>query len=138
EEVIRWCKRRPHVVVGDFGCGEAKIAETLPENRVHSFDHVAINEGVIACDMAHVPLENECLDVAVFCLSLMGSNFTDYIREAHRCLKLDGFLFLVEATSRFKDVEQFKADLGRLGFDIASAEQKWKFTFIKAIKSERE
>ena len=27
------------------------------------------------------------LDAAVFCLSLMGTNFMDFIREAHRTLK---------------------------------------------------
>ena len=46
-----------------------------------SFDYIAANEDVIACDMAHVPMEDEALDVAVFSLSLMGANFTDYIRE---------------------------------------------------------
>ncbi len=50
--------------------------------------------------MAHVPLEDESLDVAIFSLSLMGANFTDYLREAHRSLKLDGHLHVIEATSR--------------------------------------
>ena len=53
---------------------------------------------VIACDVSHVPLDDESLDVAVFSLSLMGANFTDYLREAHRCLKLDGHLWIDEAT----------------------------------------
>ena len=57
---------------------------------VHSFDHVAVNDSVSACDMADVPIDDGELDVAVFCLSLMGSNFTDYLKEAHRTLKLDG------------------------------------------------
>lgn len=38
--------------------------------------------------MAHVPLENESVDVAVFCLSLMGTNLQDYILEANRVLKI--------------------------------------------------
>jgi hypothetical protein len=78
-------------VVGDFGAGEACIAKTVSDrHQVHSFDHVAIDERVVACDISHVPLESSTLDVAIFCLSLMGSNFTDYVREAHRCLRLDG------------------------------------------------
>ena len=78
-------------MVGDFGCGEAFIAaEAGDQHTIHSFDHVAIDKRVIACDIAHVPLEDDSLDLAIFCLSLMGSNFTDYIREAHRCLRLDG------------------------------------------------
>jgi hypothetical protein len=138
KEVAAWCRHRPHFVVGDFGCGEALLGRELPENVVHSFDHVAINDKVVACDISRLPLENECLDVAVFSLSLMGVNFTDYIKEAHRCLRLDGYLWIAEPTSRFGDLDAFLAGLQRLGFDVASVDQKWKFTFIKAIKTERE
>ena len=53
--------------------------------------------------MAHTPLEDESLDVALFSLSLMGSNLGDYLREAHRCLRLDGHLHVYEATSRLRD-----------------------------------
>ena len=82
--MIRWCQKRGGLVIGDFGCGEAKLAEALAgRHTVHSFDHVAVNDAVVACDMAHVPLGDETLDVAIFSLSLMGANFTDYLREAH-------------------------------------------------------
>lgn len=136
EEMITWCKARPSLIIGDFGCGEAKMAEAL-ENTVYSFDHVAINENVIACDMSHVSLDNTSLDVAIFSLSLMGSNFTDYIKEAHRCLKLDGHLWIIESTSRFSELKQFTKGLEKLGFDIVTVEEKYKFTFIRGIKSDR-
>ena len=85
EEVIRWAEKRSGYVIGDFGCGKAKLAAALGNRHtVHSFDYVAANGAVIACDMAHVPMEDETLDVAVFSLSLMGANFTDYMREARR------------------------------------------------------
>jgi len=32
---------------------------------------VAANDDVTACDVAHVPLDDETLDVAIFSLSLM-------------------------------------------------------------------
>lgn len=32
-------------------------------------------------------MEDRTLDVAVFSLSLMGTNWMDFISEAHRCLK---------------------------------------------------
>ncbi len=100
EELIRWCQARSGYVIGDFGCGEAKLAEVVSDRHtVHSFDHVAVNDDVVACDMVHVPLDDETLDVAVFSLSLMGANFTDYIREAYRTLKLDGQLHIIEVTS---------------------------------------
>lgn len=73
--------------IADFGCGDAKLA-TAVEQNVHSFDLVAINETVVACDMSNVPLEDASVDVAVFCLSLMGTNLNDYILEANRVLKV--------------------------------------------------
>jgi ribosomal RNA-processing protein 8 len=45
--------------------------EAIGEDRVYSFDHVAINDKVTACDMKSVQLADEALDVAVFSLSLM-------------------------------------------------------------------
>lgn len=43
-------------VVADMGCGEAKIAQRVKRRhlgKVHSFDLVALNEHVTACDIAH-------------------------------------------------------------------------------------
>jgi SAM-dependent methyltransferase len=140
EEAIKWFKveGRWHMVIGDFGCGEAILAASIP-NKVYSFDHIAIDQNVvIAGDMAHVPLDDACLDAAVFSLSLMGSNFVDYLQEAHRCLKLDGHLWIAEPTSRLTDINLFKDLLFKLGFDVAHVNEKWKFTFIRAIKSERQ
>ncbi len=138
EEIIRWGRQRSGYVIGDFGCGEARLAEALADRHVvHSFDHVAINDGVVACDMARVPLDDGTLDVGVFSLSLMGSNITDYLREAHRCLKLDGHLHILEATSRFSDRDRFASGLKAFGFDVVAVEDKWKFTHVRALKTER-
>lgn len=71
EEII---KRRnelsSRLQIGDFGCGEAKIMEHFGSQRVHSFDHVAINDNVISCDMKKIPLENNSLDIATFSISI--------------------------------------------------------------------
>ena len=91
---------------------------------------------VIACNMAHVSLDDASLDVAVFSLSLMGSNFTDYLREAHRTLKLDGHLHIIEATSRFKDRARFLAGLKALRFAVLDVRDIWQFTHIHALKTE--
>ena len=72
-------------VVADFGCGEAQIATSVPQT-VHSFDLVAVNDKVKACDMANTPLLTGRANVVVFCLSLMGSNLKDYLIEANRVL----------------------------------------------------
>jgi ribosomal RNA-processing protein 8 len=49
--------------------------------------------------MANVPLKSKTVDVAVFCLSLMGTNLADFLREAHRALKDVGILKIAEVRS---------------------------------------
>lgn len=139
EEMIRWFKRRSDYVIGDFGCGEARLAKELSnEHTVYSFDYLGINEDVVECDMAHVPLDEGTLDAAVFSLSLMGSNFIEYLREAHRTLKLDGQLHVIEATSRFNDREKFIQGIKTLGFAVVTVDDWWKFTHIHAVKTDQE
>jgi ubiquinone/menaquinone biosynthesis C-methylase UbiE len=94
--IIDYIKSRPHtLIIADFGCGEAGLAAAV-RNRVHSFDLVAINDYVTPCDMKHVPLNSMSVDVAVFCLSLMGTNAVEFLCEAHRVLrqKLELYIFL--------------------------------------------
>ena len=45
--------------------------------------------------------------MGVFCLSLMGTNFPEFLVEANRVLKPRGKLFVAEVLSRFKDVNVF-------------------------------
>jgi hypothetical protein len=141
EDFLRWAEARTAYTIGDFGCGEALVSKALAgRHTVHSFDHVAIDGSVVACDMSRTPLEDGALDVALFSLSLMGSNVTDYLFEAWRVLKLDGHLHVYEATSRFGEEggrEAFVDGLGRLGFDIVRVEDRSKFTYVHAIKSGR-
>lgn len=139
EEMIRWYQQRSGYTIGGFGCGEAKIAEALSvQHTVFSFDHVAVNDEVTACDLAHVPLDDETLDVAIFSLSLMGANFNEYLQEAYRTLKLDGHIQITEATSRFSDRDGFVNGLKQLGFNNVLVEDQWKFTHIDAIKVRRQ
>jgi hypothetical protein len=115
------------VVVADFGCGEARLAKTLQDvHTVHSFDLVAGNEFITACDIAHVPLEGNSVDVAVFCLALMGPNYVDFLLEAWRVLKNKGTLRIAEVESRFirdavassldRGLASFTSTLAKLGF----------------------
>lgn len=104
--ILAWLSTRPApaIVVADFGCGDAVLARDAPPTvaTCHSFDLVAVNPRVVACDMAQVPLPNDCVDVCVFCLSLMGTNLADYLREAKRVLKQPGGLLKVRARARGK------------------------------------
>ena len=71
----------------DLGCGEARLAASVRQ-RVLSYDLVAVNERVTACDMAHLPLEDGAANVAVLCLALMGTNIADFLTETNRVLKI--------------------------------------------------
>jgi ubiquinone/menaquinone biosynthesis C-methylase UbiE len=146
EEMVRYYADDHGLVIGDFGCGEAHVAAALADHHtVHSFDHVAINDTVQACDMSRTPLESASLDAAIFSLSLMGSNFGDYLREAARVLKRDRVLHIFEATTRFGSTDSevqanrqaFARCLRDFGFDVVDVADQWKFTYIKAIRSHR-
>ena len=134
EEIIKRIKQlSPRLLIGDFGCGEAKILEAFGENRVESFDHVAINNKVTACDMKSVPLPEEAIDIAVFSLSLMGRNWPDYIAEAKRCLATGGYLLIAETTKSIKGRLSGIRDLiKKQGFEIYVDEERGDFTFIEA------
>ena len=80
--------------VGDFGCGDGKIYKECKNHNVHCFDLVSKEDFITACDIAHVPLDNNCLDIAIFCLALMGTNWSDFILESNRCLKMNGLLWV--------------------------------------------
>ena len=131
--MIRYCASKiaasspPNVVaIGDFGCGEARLAATLrsdkslkAQHRIHSFDLVAANSLITACDIAKVPLNASSLDIAVFCLSLMGTNFEDLLLEARRTLKIGGRLLIAEVQSRLPSVQEVIDMVVGLGFSMA-------------------
>lgn len=138
KDFIAWCEKREGYKIADFGCGEALVARAIhSKHTVYSFDHIAIDDTVIEGDMKNTGLEAESVDVALFSLSLMGSNFTDYIREAHRILKIDGQLHIYEAESRFNDPKSFVADLERLGFRVFEPSHRGAFLHFEGIKTER-
>ncbi|XP_015576170.1 ribosomal RNA-processing protein 8 isoform X2 [Ricinus communis] len=120
--IINWLKNRnSSLVVADFGCGDARLAKNV-KNKVYSFDLVSSDPSVIACDMSKTPLDASSVDVAVFCLSLMGTNFPRYLQEAHRVLKPSGWLLIAEVKSRFDpstggaDANEFSKAVTDLGF----------------------
>jgi ribosomal RNA-processing protein 8 len=139
--------------VADFGCGDAALAQQLLKIKshdkkcpyvVHSFDLVAGNELVTPCDMAKIPLSKASVDVAVFCLSLMGTNLADFLREAHRVLNSSGRLLIAEVRSRFESkdgkdsLRDFLQVLEQLGFDCVSKDTANKmFVLLDLKKNDR-
>ncbi|XP_039009437.1 ribosomal RNA-processing protein 8-like [Hibiscus syriacus] len=99
--ITKWLKgRSSSLIVADFGCGDARLAKNV-KNKVFSFDLVSNDPLVVACDMSNVPLDSSSVDVSVFCLSLMGTNYANYLQEAYRVLKPSGWLLIAEVKSRF-------------------------------------
>ena len=137
EEVIKVFSERSDYVIGDFGCGKAQIHNALKDNHVvHSFDHVAYNQNVVACDFSHTPLDNETLDHAIFCLSFMGNAIGKYLLEASRTLKLDGKIHIIEPTKTFKDIQTFEKELTGYGFGFVNINSmSERFTYIRAEKT---
>ncbi|KAH7416378.1 hypothetical protein KP509_14G088500 [Ceratopteris richardii] len=124
--IINWLnKHSKHLTVADFGCGSGKLAKSV-KNQVFSLDLVATDETIIACNMAHTPLNSHSIDIAVFCLSLMGTDYPSFLAEAHRVLKNGGTLLIAEVRSRFDpknggaDPTQFIKALGGLGFSCVN------------------
>jgi superfamily II DNA or RNA helicase len=125
--------------IGDFGCGEAKLMQQIGSDRVISFDHVALDDKVIACDIKSVSkyLDDAGLEVVVFSLSLMGKNWRDYIVEAKRCLPTRGSILIAETTDSLSDggrLSELRNILKEQGFVIDLDEERGDFTFIEATK----
>ncbi|XP_040049567.2 uncharacterized protein rrp8 isoform X2 [Gasterosteus aculeatus] len=120
DAIISFIRQKPpSLVVADFGCGDCKIARSV-KNKVHSFDLAAACDLVTVCDMANVPLRGGSVDIAVFCLSLMGTNLADFLAEANRVLKRGGVLKIAEVASRFENVRDFVTALTSLGFKMST------------------
>lgn len=109
--------------VADLGCGDAAIAAAIaadedakkkkkPQQKKHkpekgvtvkvlSFDLAAATPAVTVADIAHLPLADASVDIAIFCLALMGTNYLDFVAEAFRVLRPRGELWVTEIKSRF-------------------------------------
>ncbi|XP_030329345.1 ribosomal RNA-processing protein 8 isoform X2 [Strigops habroptila] len=100
QRIVRVLRRRPaSLVVADFGCGDCKLAKSI-KNKV--------------------PLADQTVDVAVFCLALMGTNLQEILEEANRVLKPGGTLLVAEVASRFEDMRAFMSAMAQLGFKSVS------------------
>ena len=95
--------------VADLGCGDAPLARTLTPSlkslhlKIHSYDLFSPNSHVTVADISKLPLRDGEADIALFCLSLMGTNWIDFIEESWRILRGDGKgeLWVAEVKSRF-------------------------------------
>lgn len=131
--IIKELKKEPKTsIFADFGCGEARLSASVP-HQVHSFDLVAANENVTACDMAQVPLANRSVNVVVFCLSLMGTNVNDFLIEANRVLTVGGMLYIAEVESRCNNVKAFLKSIERFGYKLKEHNTNHQYFFLAKL-----
>ncbi|KAL4979966.1 methyltransferase-domain-containing protein [Aspergillus desertorum] len=115
--------RRPNGTcsIVDLGCGDAQLHRALLPSakklnlKLHSFDlHAPENSPIIKADISNLPLEDGSADIAIFCLSLMGTNWVSFVEEAWRVLRSDGKgeCWVSEVKSRFGKVHRKKAQIG--------------------------
>lgn len=107
-------------VIADMGCGDAQIAQSLrPKGyTVHSFDFCAVNEHVTVANAASVPLEKNSVDICIFSLSLMSTDYIKCLYEAFRVLKPRRLLKIVEVRSRIPHPRRFSDLVESIGFRL--------------------
>jgi len=120
-------KKDKEFVVADLGCGEGKLgleimnfgAAAAGRVTVHSYDLVSVGDHVEVASMTAVPLESGSVDLVIFSLSLMNTNFGEALLEANRLLRPKGSLWIAEVESRFEcSLGEFVKRLKALGFDL--------------------
>ena len=111
-----------HCTIADLGCGTASLSYRLQPHlkslnmHINSYD-LSKPSGpshnlVTIADISALPCADASVDVAVFCLALMGTNWLDFIDEAYRILRWRGELWVAEIKSRFGRVEKAKGGKG--------------------------
>ncbi|KAF6137121.1 hypothetical protein GIB67_030885 [Kingdonia uniflora] len=141
--IIKWLKGHDtSLIVADFGCGDARLAKNV-KNKVFSFDLVSHDPSVIACDMSNTRLGSSSVNVAVFCLSLMGTDFPKFLQEAQRVLNPGGWLLIAEVKSRFDpntggaDPDRFVKAVCELGFTSVSKDFSNKMFLLFYFRKEK-
>lgn len=114
--------RRPNGVcnIADLGCGDAALARNLTPSakklnlKLNSYDLQSPDPLITKADISKLPVEDGSMDVAIFCLSLMGTNWVSFVEEAWRVLRSDGKgeCWVSEVKSRFGKVTRKKSMIG--------------------------
>lgn len=93
--------------IADLGCGDAGLSQGLQKDikklklKIYSYDLQNPGPLVTKADISNLPLGDGSVDIAVFCLALMGTNWIDFVEEAYRILRWKGELWVAEIKSRF-------------------------------------
>ncbi|KAL1976764.1 hypothetical protein VTN31DRAFT_3046 [Thermomyces dupontii] len=110
--------RRPNgfCTIADLGCGDAQLARALIPSadklklKFLNYDLHDPDPLITKADISNLPLPDGSVDIAIFCLSLMGTNWISFVEEAWRVLRSDGKgeCWVSEVKSRFGKVHRKK------------------------------
>ena len=125
--------------IADLGCGLAKLSTLVKKpNEVISVDHYSENPNFIKADIADLSayIKDGEIDITVFCLSLWGTNYLDYIKEAYRITAKRGFMYIVQPKKIFIDnIDEFINNINNLGFQKINEFIREKFIYLKFVKN---
>ncbi len=124
-------------VIADMGCGLAKLSKIVKSNnKVISIDHYSEDKNVIKCDMKDTSeyIKDNTIDITVFCLSLWGINYLDYIKEAYRITSKRGLLYICEPNDKFNKEELINS-IKEIGFNKINETIRGKFTYYTFMKN---
>ncbi|OKL57108.1 hypothetical protein UA08_07520 [Talaromyces atroroseus] len=126
--------RRPNglCTIADLGCGDAQFARALTPSvkklqvKLLSYDLQAPDSVVTKADISNLPVTDGSVDITIFCLSLMGTNWVSFVEEAWRVLRSDGKgeCWVSEVKSRFGKVSRKKAQIGLKRADMSNTQKK--------------
>jgi hypothetical protein len=126
-------KRTMEVV--DMGSGYAEIAEHFKCDHRFTFtnyDHIALNENVVSCDIEKIPLDNDSVEICILSLAMWGSNCENYITEACRILDSHGKLYIIEPTKRWSNKDENDNIIeGQEGAKLKALLEENDFTIVK-------
>ena len=111
-----------HQVIADLGCGMNQLKTLVNSySQWYSFDHYSDDETVIKADISDLReyLQDNSVDAAVFCMSLWGTNYMDYIKESYRYLKNGGIVYIAEPKDKINQSELI-GGATQIGFEIIS------------------
>lgn len=139
-EVLKgWVGDRKGKRIADLGCGKMLMDPMDGKNEILGFDHVAHDDRVTECDISNVPLEDGEVFISVLCLSLMGSNYGEYISEARRITEIDGQVWIAETLTHVgNDEARIKESLESYGLNLIAMETQDRFVFMRCVKLEED
>ena len=111
-----------HQIIADLGCGMNQLKTLVSSySQWYSFDHYSDDDTVIKADVSDLKeyLQDNSVDAAVFCMSLWGTNYMDYIKEAYRYLNYGGIMYIAEPKDKINQAELI-GGATQIGFEIIS------------------